>query len=60
MEVVYISFLILSCFPFGFSDVSNNNLCGTIPVDGPFASFPMERYLDPVNLLSACSFLESL
>ncbi|XP_042983377.1 leucine-rich repeat protein 2-like [Carya illinoinensis] len=26
-------------------DVSNNNLCGTVPVDGPFATFPMERYL---------------
>lgn len=25
-------------------DVSNNDLCGTIPVDGPFGSFPMERY----------------
>lgn len=26
------------------SDVSNNNLCGTIPPDGPFGSFPMEGY----------------
>ncbi|KAH7518078.1 hypothetical protein FEM48_Zijuj09G0132600 [Ziziphus jujuba var. spinosa] len=25
-------------------DVSNNDLCGTIPVEGPFATFPMERY----------------
>ncbi|KAF5762581.1 hypothetical protein HanXRQr2_Chr16g0778331 [Helianthus annuus] len=25
-----------------FSDVSNNNLCGTILVDGPFISFPIE------------------
>ncbi|KAG8368464.1 hypothetical protein BUALT_Bualt15G0048100 [Buddleja alternifolia] len=25
-------------------DVSNNDLCGTIPVDGPFGSFPMESY----------------
>ncbi|KAH8519881.1 hypothetical protein H0E87_001355 [Populus deltoides] len=42
-------------------DVSNNDLCGTIPVDGPFTSFPMERYLDPVNTTClACSFLELL
>ncbi|KAL3611596.1 hypothetical protein D5086_002616 [Populus alba] len=27
-----------------FLDVSNNYLCGTIPVDGPFASFPMESF----------------
>ncbi|GMN21269.1 hypothetical protein TIFTF001_050113 [Ficus carica] len=26
-------------------DVSNNDLCGTIPVDGPFTTFPMERFL---------------
>ncbi|KDO36777.1 hypothetical protein CISIN_1g035473mg [Citrus sinensis] len=26
------------------SDVSNNGLCGTIPVDGPFRSFPMESF----------------
>ncbi|KAF8404914.1 hypothetical protein HHK36_009809 [Tetracentron sinense] len=25
-------------------DVSNNDLCGTIPIDGPFGSFPIERY----------------
>ncbi|KAJ8768923.1 hypothetical protein K2173_023918 [Erythroxylum novogranatense] len=27
-------------------DVSNNDLCGTIPVDGPFASFPMESFVN--------------
>ena len=27
-------------------DVSNNNLCGTIPVDGPFATFPMESFVN--------------
>lgn len=26
------------------SDVSNNDLCGTIPVDDNFGSFPAERY----------------
>lgn len=26
------------------SDVSNNDLCGTIPVNGPFGTFSMERY----------------
>ncbi|KAK4401738.1 Leucine-rich repeat protein 2 [Sesamum angolense] len=26
------------------SDVSNNDLCGTIPVDGPFGIFPMDSF----------------
>ena len=28
---------------FFFSDLSANNLCGTIPVSGPFEHFPMKR-----------------
>jgi hypothetical protein len=27
-----------------YSDLSNNDLCGTIPVDGPFSTFPLQRY----------------
>ncbi|KAK2664913.1 hypothetical protein Ddye_003487 [Dipteronia dyeriana] len=36
-------------------DVSNNELCGTVPVDGPFGSFPMERYRITVLLLLSLS-----
>ncbi|KAJ3702837.1 hypothetical protein LUZ61_006542 [Rhynchospora tenuis] len=32
-------------------DFSNNDLCGTIPVDGPFSTFPPERY----ELLTICT-----
>jgi hypothetical protein len=56
LKVMWVqSFIILGCFfnfhshwllvyPLACSDLSNNDLCGTIPVDGPFSTFPLRRY----------------
>jgi hypothetical protein len=37
-------------YPLACSDLSNNDLCGTIPVDGPFSTFPLRRYASKLVL----------